>query len=85
MRYQYLYWLPSFSFEYKDDLFGRIQKQLVQAASVEAKLAIVFIATTQLNLTLGRPYFPKINHKPKPTLTFSQLDQIQYATLFQPN
>ena len=50
---------------------------------------------TQLNPKLGRPYFPKINHKPqtkttnRPSLFLSsyttKLDQIQYATLFQPN
>ena len=46
---------------------------------------------TQLNQKLGKPYFPKINHKPqnRPPLYLSsyttKLDQIQYATLFQPN
>ena len=49
---------------------------------------------TQLNPKLGRPYFPLINqnhrnHRNRPPLFLSsyttKLDQIQYATLFQPN
>ena len=61
----------------------------------EAKLAIVF-ATTQLNSTqswLGFIFLRNhtTNHtRTEPSVTFSQLqhnqtDQIQYATLFQPN
>ena len=49
-------------------------------------------ATTQLNPKLGRPYFPKKPHHNTttnhPSLFLSsyttKLDQIQYATLFQP-
>ena len=52
------------------------------------------IATTQLNPKLGRPYFPKkttpqTTNRNSPSLFLSsystKLDQIQYATLFQPN